>query len=79
MTIEIVPFEAESRLDWLGLTDALAAGHALPRAEVADTFLRRAGDTLLTRSAWIDGLGLAVKAARAHQRGVESVGAVGGH
>ena len=63
MTIEIVPFEAESRLDWLGLTDALAAGHALPRAEVADTFLRRAGDTLLTRSAWIDGLGLAVKAA----------------
>lgn len=63
MSIEIVPHEAEARLDWIGLTDALAAGHALPRAEVGDTFLRRAGDTLLTRSAWIDGMGLAVKAA----------------
>jgi ornithine cyclodeaminase len=63
MSIEIVPFEAESFLDWIGLTDALAAGHALGRAEVADTVLRRGVDTLLTRSAWIDGLGLAVKAA----------------
>ncbi|MDO5705860.1 MAG: ornithine cyclodeaminase, partial [Paracoccus sp. (in: a-proteobacteria)] len=38
--------EAESRLDWLALTDALAAGHARPRAEVADTFLYRGKDTL---------------------------------
>ena len=53
----------ESRLDWIALTEALAAGHALPRAEVGDTLLYRGADTLLTRSAWIDGLGLAVKAA----------------
>ena len=55
--------EVEPRLDWLALTDALAAGHLLPRAEVRDSFIYRADDTLLTRSAWIDGLGLLVKAA----------------
>ena len=60
----IIPFaEGEARLDWLGLTEALAAGHKLPKAEIADSFLYRGDDTLLTRSAWIDGLGLAVKAA----------------
>ena len=63
MTIEIVGPEIEAKLDWLALTEAIEAGHRLPRAEVGDTFLRRRGDTLLTRSAWIDGLGLAVKAA----------------
>ncbi|WP_372840751.1 ornithine cyclodeaminase family protein [Phaeovulum sp.] len=63
MSVEIIGPEAEAHLDWLALTDALAAGHALPRAEVADTFLYRGKDTLLTRSAWISGLGLAVKAA----------------
>ncbi|MBO9465943.1 ornithine cyclodeaminase [Tropicibacter sp. R15_0] len=60
----IIPFaEGEANLDWLALTDALAAGHALPKAEIADTFLYRGKDTLLNRSAWIDGLGVAVKAA----------------
>ena len=63
MSVEIIGAEAEAHLNWLDLTDALAAGHALPRAEVADTFLYRGKDTLLTRSAWISGLGLAVKAA----------------
>jgi ornithine cyclodeaminase len=63
MNFNIVGPEIEPRLDWLALTEALAAGHVLPRAEIADTFLYRGGDTLLTRSAWIDGLGLAVKAA----------------
>lgn len=63
MSIEIVGPEVERRLDWLQLTEAIEAGHRLPRAEVGDTFLRRKGDTLLTRSAWIDGMGIAVKAA----------------
>ena len=62
--ITIIPFaEGEARLDWIGLTEALAAGHALPKAEIADTFLYRDPDTLLSRSAWIDGMGLAVKSA----------------
>ena len=62
--IPVIPFEeGEARLDWLALTDALAAGHDLPEAEVGDTFLYRGQDTLLSRAAWIDGLGIAVKSA----------------
>lgn len=61
---EIIPFaEGEAQLDWLGLTDAIMAGHDLPKAEIADSFLYRGDDTLLNRAAWIDGLGLAVKSA----------------
>ena len=55
--------EAETALDWLALTDAIMRGHRMAKAEIADTFLYRGDDTLLTRSAWIDGLGLAVKPA----------------
>ena len=55
--------EVERRLDWLSLTDALAEGHDLPRAEVVDGFLRRGSDTLLNRAAWIDGMGSLVKTA----------------
>jgi len=59
----LITREHESRLAWIGLTDALVAGHARPKAEIKDSFLYRGRDTLLTRSAWIDGLGLLVKAA----------------
>ncbi len=63
----IVPFisteQAEPHLDWLELTDALAAGHERPKAEIGDTFLYRDPDTMLSRSAWIDGMGIAVKTA----------------
>ncbi|WP_300515875.1 ornithine cyclodeaminase [Aliiroseovarius sp.] len=63
MSIEIVPFEAEEHLNWSTLGDAFLAGHKLPRAEVGDTFLYRGEDTMLSRAAWIDGLGSAVKTA----------------
>ena len=63
MTV-MIPFEAgQKNLDWLDLTDALAAGHDGPRAEVADVFLYEGDNTLLNRSAWIAGLGLAIKCA----------------
>lgn len=55
--------EASPRMDWVALTDALAAGHLLPKAEIGDTFLYRGNDTMLSRAAWIDGMGLAVKTA----------------
>ncbi|NUH65308.1 NAD(P)-binding domain-containing protein [Sulfitobacter sp. S0837] len=55
--------EGEALLDWIALTEALAAGHDLPKAEIGDTFLYRGKDTLLSRAAWIDGLGIAVKSA----------------
>ena len=63
MTV-MIPFkEGEKHLDWLALTDALAAGHEGPRADVADVFLYEGENTLLNRPAWIAGLGLAVKCA----------------
>ncbi|MGX9856770.1 ornithine cyclodeaminase family protein [Limimaricola variabilis] len=60
---EIVPFEAEAKLDWIAMARAIEAGHELPPAQVTDTFLYRGEDTLLNRSAWIEGLGIAVKVA----------------
>ena len=59
----IIGPEAEAKLDWIALTDAIEAGHALPRADIGDTFLYRGEDTLLSRAAWIDGLGQLVKTA----------------
>ena len=62
--VEIVTFsEAEPLLDWIELTDALADGHRLAKAEIGDQLLYRGSDAMLTRAAWIDGLGSAVKTA----------------
>lgn len=64
MTVPFIPFdEGEALLDWTGLTDAITRGHDLPKAEIGDTFLYRDPDTLLSRAAWIDGMGMAVKTA----------------
>lgn len=41
--------------------DALMAGHKLASPQISDQFLHRGGDTLLSRAAWIDGFGVAVK------------------
>jgi ornithine cyclodeaminase/alanine dehydrogenase-like protein (mu-crystallin family) len=61
MKIEFIPFEADALLDWGELADAILAGHKEPRAEIADSFVYREPDTLLNRTAWIDGMGMAVK------------------
>ena len=38
MSIPIIPFdEGEALLDWVELTQALADGHKLPKAEIGDT------------------------------------------
>ena len=63
MTVRTIGPEVEARLDWIAVSDAIAAGHALPRATTEDVFLRRGGDTVLSRAAWIDGLGSLVKTA----------------
>lgn len=49
------------RLSWPDAVDALRQGHMLPRAEVADMFLGPAEGTLLSRGAYIQGLGYGVK------------------
>lgn len=56
MSMEIVGRQAERLLTWVGLTEALEAGHRLPRADIADILLKRGADTMLDRAAWIDGL-----------------------
>ncbi|WP_103171428.1 ornithine cyclodeaminase family protein [Paracoccus sp. SY] len=52
---------AVGRLDWPGAVAALKAGHALPRAEIRDTFLGPSDGTMMTRSAFIAGLGYGAK------------------
>ncbi|WP_371228230.1 ornithine cyclodeaminase family protein [Roseovarius sp. 2305UL8-3] len=64
MSITMIPFaEGEANLNWLDLCAAFRAGHQLPKAEIADSFLYRGDDTVLSRAAWIDGMGMAVKTA----------------
>lgn len=55
--------EGERHINWHGLCRALEQAHRRPRAEITDTFQYRGDDTLLLRSAWIDGMGIAVKLA----------------
>jgi len=50
-------------MSWGLAMRAISDGHKHLKGDVADSFVRRDGDTLLTRSAWIDGLGVVVKAA----------------
>ncbi|MEM9550847.1 MAG: NAD(P)-binding domain-containing protein [Pseudomonadota bacterium] len=64
MSIPFIGFdEGEALADWRDLAAALRDGHQRPRAEIGDTFLYRDHDTLLSRAAWIDGMGAAVKTA----------------
>ena len=63
MTIELIPSSVEQYLTWAGLCAALEAGHRLSRADIQDVVMYRDPDTLLSRHAWIDGLGIAVKTA----------------
>lgn len=75
--IRMIPREIETQLDWLELIEALERGHSFPHAEITDSFLYRGDDTLLSRAAWIDGLGSLVKTATIFpgnpQRGLASV------
>ncbi|WP_028466649.1 ornithine cyclodeaminase family protein [Nisaea denitrificans] len=64
MTLRYIgPEDVAGRLSWRAIVDALEAGHRLPRARIGDQLLERDGDALLTRCAWIDGLGMGVKSA----------------
>ncbi|GIT92703.1 ornithine cyclodeaminase [Jannaschia pagri] len=79
MTVPFIGPEAEAALDWIALTEAIAAGHRRPPAELDDTFLYRGADTMLSRAAWIDGLGALVKTAMVFPgNGARGLPAVGG-
>ncbi|QLF71798.1 ornithine cyclodeaminase (plasmid) [Peteryoungia desertarenae] len=53
--------DAPALINWPDAISALRAGHAYPRAQVADVFLGPGEGSLLSRAAWIDGLGYGVK------------------
>ncbi|MFC3568720.1 ornithine cyclodeaminase family protein [Paracoccus simplex] len=52
---------AIGRLDWSDAVEALRQGHALPRAQIRDVFLGPPTGTMMSRSAWIEGLGYGAK------------------
>ncbi len=53
--------DADHRLNWTDTADALEAGHRLEKAEIGDFLLAKGDRSLLSRGAWIDGVGLALK------------------
>ncbi len=53
--------EADPLLSWISIADALHAGHQLPKAEIGDLLLQFEPNALLSRGAWIPGLGMALK------------------
>ncbi len=53
--------ECDPLMDWMALTDAMIEGHRMPPADLRDVLLARGEDRLLSRAAWIDGLGVGVK------------------
>ncbi len=60
MTIPYITAQ-EVSLDWREMVAALRAGHKGARPAIGDQFLHRGEDVLLSRAAWISGLGVAVK------------------
>ena len=53
--------DADPLLSWNSVGDALYAGHQLARAEVGDLLLQVEPNALLSRAAWIPGLGMVLK------------------
>ncbi|MEP0520031.1 MAG: ornithine cyclodeaminase [Hyphomicrobiales bacterium] len=51
----------ENTIDWPSLMDALVSGHKWPKAKIDDTLLTQDARKYLSRSAWIDGLGVCTK------------------
>ncbi|MCY4260636.1 MAG: ornithine cyclodeaminase [Rhodobacteraceae bacterium] len=63
MTHTISYADADPLLDWQELMDALRDGHDGASVRVGDVFLNRSTGTMLTRVAWIDGMGRLAKIA----------------
>ncbi len=62
MTVPYIRAEdVEHALDWVEMAEALETGHRAAKAVISDQMVRRGEDILLSRAAWIDGMGVAVK------------------
>jgi len=66
MTRLITEKDVSDRLNWTLLIEALKAGHKLPKAETGDQLLGGDKKTLLSRAAFIEGLGFGVKSVSVH-------------
>lgn len=53
--------EVDRLLDWHSVIDALEAGHRLPSGPVASSFADHGENSIMNLSAWVGGLGAAVK------------------
>ncbi len=63
MAVHLTADDVTRLASWPLVIDALRAGHRLPPADIADSLVHARGNTMLVRSAWIDGLGAGTKAA----------------
>jgi ornithine cyclodeaminase/alanine dehydrogenase-like protein (mu-crystallin family) len=54
---------ADPLLTWQDIAKSIEDGHGFPKADIRDSVTKRGEDSLLVRSAWIDGMGIAVKTA----------------
>ena len=63
MVVQLSAEDIRSVANWPLVISAIRDGHELPKAVVGDTFVGGGGNTMLVRSAWIEGLSAGVKAA----------------
>ena len=63
MVISLSAEDVRAVANWPLVIGALREGHRLPKADIGDTFVHARDNTMLVRSAWIDGLAAGVKAA----------------
>jgi len=63
MVVSLSADDVRAVADWPLVIGALREGHRLPKADIGDTFVHARDNTMLVRSAWIDGLAAGVKAA----------------
>ena len=63
MIPHLSPTSFQTLPSWTMLVEGLADYHHFPKPEIQDVFLGPEGQTLLSRTAWIEGLGFGVKSA----------------
>jgi ornithine cyclodeaminase/alanine dehydrogenase-like protein (mu-crystallin family) len=61
LPLQITYEDGIERMSWVDAIDALRAGHRRPKAQIADMFLGPSDGTLLSRGAYVEGLGYGVK------------------
>ncbi len=60
--MQFISFEdADPILNWTETANAIEQGHKYGKAEIGDLLLSKADKSLLSRGAWIDGVGIALK------------------